>query len=110
MDTGHGLDEELSEFFAAEEHAGSAAHKRWSDRLTEYVSRQGSLDAIRLRPASEPPWPADDNAMYAYLVERSNEIAMESDPETALHWLARNAWLEGSLAERSRVFRALDDD
>jgi hypothetical protein len=109
VDAGQGLDEELSEFFAADEDAASAVHVRWRDRLAEYASRQGPLDALRLRPLSESPWPADDNPMYAYLLERSSEIAAESDVETALRWLGLNAWLEGCLAERSRVLRALEE-
>jgi hypothetical protein len=105
-----GLDDELSEFFAADDDAVSAARNRWRDRLADYVDRQGPLDALRLRPVSEPPWPGDDNPMYAYLLERSSEIAAESDLETALQWLGLNAWFEGCIAERSRVSRLLEDD
>ena len=104
-----GLDDELSEFFAADDYPASAARHRWRDRLAAYADRQG-LDALRLRPMSEPPWPADDNPMYSYLLERSSEIASESDVETALRWLGLNAWFEGCIAERSRVSRLLEDD
>ena len=107
---GHGLDGELGEFFAADDDAASAARNRWRDRLADYVDRQGPLDALRLRPLSEPPWPADDNPMHAYLLERTSEIASEADLETALRWLGRNAWFEGCIAERSRVSRLLEDD
>ncbi len=104
------LHEELSEFFATDEHDASAARSRWNDRLSEYVNKQGSLDAVRLRPLSEPPWPADENPMFSYLLERASEVAVESDLEAALRWLGLNVWLEGCLAERTRVFRALDDE
>jgi hypothetical protein len=110
MRVGKDLGGELGEFFAVDEHDASAARSRWSDRLSEYVHRQGSLDAIRLRAVSEPPWPADDNPMFSYLLERGNEIAIESDLEAALRWLGLNAWLEGCLAERTRVFRALEQE
>jgi hypothetical protein len=106
---GNELHEELGEFFAADEHDASAARNRWADQLTQYVNKQGSLDAIRLRPASEPPWPADENPMFSYLLERGSEIATEADLETALRWIARNAWLEGCIAERNRVLRALEE-
>lgn len=109
MEGENGLHDELSEFFAADEHDASATRNRWSDQLTEYVNRQGPLDAIRLRPASEPPWPAPDNPMFAYLLERSSEIANEVDLADALRWLGLSAWLEGCIAERTRVLRAIEE-
>ncbi len=109
MERGNGIDEELGEFFAEDEDEASPARNRWADQLTPYVNKQGPLDAIRLRPTSEPPWPADDNPMFAYLLERSSEVAAESDVETALRWLGLNAWLEGCLAERTRVVRAIEE-
>jgi hypothetical protein len=48
--------------------------------------------------------------MYSYLLERSLEIACESDVETALRWIGLNAWFEGCIAERSRVARLLEDE
>ena len=88
----------------------SVALERWSDRLSQYVDLQGTLDALRLRPPSEPPWPASDNPMLGYLVERAAEIADESGLGAALAWLAANSWFEGAIAERSRFARLLDAD
>src|SRR5579862_3362449 len=53
----------------------SEALARWKDRLGHYVDSQGTLDALRLRPMSEQPWPAVNNPMLGYLVERGIEIA-----------------------------------
>jgi hypothetical protein len=106
---GKGFCDDLSSFFEEDEHDASEARIRWSDRLTDYVRTQGSLDAVRLRPVSEPPWPADDNPMFSFLLERSREITAESDIDAALRWLGLNAWLEGCLAERTRLLRALDE-
>jgi hypothetical protein len=90
--------------------AAGLAFTRWSEQLAVYVQHQGSLDALRLRPISEPPWPADDNPMLCYLVERTAEIAEDEDAEVATAWLARQAWLEATIAERSRVARLLSDE
>jgi hypothetical protein len=87
----------------------SVALARWKDRLSEYVDRQGSLDALRLRSPSEPPWPATDNPMLGYLSERSQEIATEDGIDTALAWLARCAWFEGAISERARIARLVDE-
>ena len=88
----------------------SAALAKWKDRLGRYVDGQGALDALRLRRPSEPPWPAPDNPMLAYLYERSREIVITEGLDTALAWLASNAWFEGAIAERSRFARHLDTD
>ena len=88
----------------------SEALARWKDRLSSYVDLQGTLDALRLRPSSEQPWPAFDNPMLGYLKERSSEIAANDGLSAALAWLAANAWFEGAIAERSRFIRLLDAD
>ena len=88
----------------------SEALARWKDRLSSYVDLQGTLDALRLRPSSEQPWPAFDNPMLGYLKERSSEIAANDGLDAALAWLAANAWFEGAIAERSRFIRLLDAD
>jgi hypothetical protein len=88
----------------------SAALARWKDRLSPYVDRQGGLDALRLRSPSEPPWPAADNPMLAYLSERSREIAFDDGLERALAWIVRHAWFEGAIAERARIGRLVDED
>ena len=49
----------------------SEARARWDDRLGAYVDVQGTLDVLRLRPQTEPPWPTSDNPMLGYLVDRS---------------------------------------
>jgi len=89
---------------------GGAALARWKDRLSEYVDLQGTLDALRLRPSTEQPWPAFDNPMLGYLKERSAEIVAKDGLEAAVTWLAAKAWFEGALAERSRFIRLLDAD
>lgn len=88
----------------------SAALEVWKDRLGSYVDLQGTLDALRLRPNSEPPWPAADNPMLAYLEERTAEIAESDGTAAAIAWLGANAWFEGAIAERSRFSRFLDAD
>ena len=88
----------------------SAALEKWRDRLSGYVDGQGSLDALRLRRPSDPPWPAPDNPMLGYLYERSREIVIAEGADTALAWLASNAWFEGAIAERSRFARHLNTD
>lgn len=88
----------------------SVALGKWKDRLGHYVDSQGTLDALRLRRPSEPPWPAPDNPMLGYLYERSREIALTEGIDTALAWLASNSWFEGAIAERSRFARHLNND
>ncbi len=88
----------------------SAALALWKDRLSVYVDLQGQLDALRLRPSSEPPWPGSDNPMLAYLEARTAEITATEGTEAATAWLAANAWFEGAIAERSRFVRLLDAD
>ena len=88
----------------------SAALELWKDRLSSYVDLQGTLDALRLRPSSEPPWPSADNPMLAYLEQRTAEIAADEGIAAAISWLGANAWFEGAIAERSRFARLLDAD
>ena len=90
--------------------ATSAARVQWRDHLDEYVRGQGGIDALRLRPSDEAPWPQDDNPMYRYLVERAAELADSQDREAAIQWLAARTWFEATLAERSRVQRMLVDE
>jgi hypothetical protein len=100
------LDAEISELYADD----SEALARWKDRLSGYVDLQGTLDALRLRPSSEQPWPAFDNPMLGYLKERGAEIADNDGLDAAIAWLAANSWFEGAIAERSRFIRLLDAD
>jgi hypothetical protein len=94
----------------ADDGGDSAALARWKDRLSRYVDSQGGLDALRLRSPSEPPWPASDNPMLAYLSERSREIASEDGVDSALAWIIRHAWFEGAISERARITRLVDAD
>jgi len=94
----------------ADENRDSAALERWKGRLSSYVDSQGGLDALRLRSPAEPPWPALDNPMVAYLTERSREVAVMDGIERALTWATRHAWFEGAIAERSRIARRIDED
>ena len=105
----HELDEDIADLFGDDE-ADSVARARWKDRLSEYVDRQGSLDALRLRSPTEPPWPATDNPMLGFLSERTAEIAADDGLGVALAWLARNAWFEGAISERARIARLIDED
>ena len=88
----------------------SEVFARWSARLGQYVQGQGHLDALRLRPDTEAPWPRGDNPMLRYLIERSAEIAEHDGQAVAIAWLARQSWLEATIAERSRLARLLIDD
>jgi hypothetical protein len=105
----HGLDEDIADVLSGDED-GSVALAHWKDRLSDYVDRQGSLDALRLRSPSEPPWPAVENPMVGYLNARGKELAIESGFDVALAWLARNAWFEGAISERARIARLIDED
>ena len=88
----------------------SEALAEWKDRLRVYVDSQGPLDALRLRPPSERPWPASENPMLGFLSERAREIAAADGVDAAVEWLARNAWFEGAISERARITRVIDDD
>jgi hypothetical protein len=88
----------------------STALARWSERLADYVQGQGSLDALRLRPESEAPWPQPENPMLCYLVERTAEISDVEGVDRAMVWLATHVWLEATIAERGRLARLLVDD
>ena len=88
----------------------TVALARWKDRLRLYVEQQGPLDALRLRSPSEPPWPATENPMVGYLIERCAEIATEDGFDAGVAWLAANAWFEGVIAERARIERLIDED
>ena len=105
----HDTDVEIADLLAAEG-GDSLALARWRERVSIYVYRQGSLDALRLRSQSEVPWPAIDNPMLGYLRERSAEIAAEAGVDEALAWLARSAWFEGAIAERARIAGLIDQD
>jgi hypothetical protein len=48
--------------------------------------------------------------MVGYLVERSAEIVENEGTGAAISWLARQAWFEATISERSRVARLLIDD
>ena len=101
-----GFDDVIAQLYVDD----SPALASWKDRLSEYVDNQGTLDALRLRPSSEQPWPAVDNPMLGYLVERTIEMANDEGLGVAVAWLAANAWFEGAIAERSRFIRLLDAD
>ena len=90
--------------------ADSEVFARWSERLGQYVQGQGSLDALRLRPSTEALWPQSDNPMLRYLIERAGEIVEHDGVAVAIAWLATEAWLEATIAERSRLARLLVDD
>ena len=90
--------------------ADSEVFARWSERLGQYVQAQGSLDALRLRPDTEAPWPPRDNPMLRYLIERAAEILEHDGIAVAIAWLATQTWLEATIAERSRLARLLVDD
>jgi hypothetical protein len=88
----------------------SAVFTRWSERLGRYLQGQGPLDALRLRPNTEAPWPDSDDPMLCYLIERTAEIVEDDGIGPAIAWLASQAWFEATIAERSRLARLLIDD
>jgi hypothetical protein len=90
--------------------ADSEVFARWSERLGQYVQGQGALDALRLRPDTDAPWPQRDNPMLCYLIERAAELVEHDGIDVAIAWLAMEAWLEATIAERSRLSRLLVDD
>jgi hypothetical protein len=102
-------DDDLADLLARDED-DSDALARWKDRLSQYVDRQGPIDAVRLRTPTEAPWPATDNPMLRYLSEGSKEIVTEDSVDTAVAWLATNAWFEGAISERARIARLVDED
>jgi len=103
------LEEDIADLLAGDED-DSVALAHWKDRLSDYVDRQGALDALRLRDPTEAPWPALGNPMLGYLRDRTAEIEAEDGIGVALAWLARNAWFEGAVAERARITRLIDED
>jgi hypothetical protein len=88
----------------------SDALARWQEPLAQYVRNQGQLDALRLRPSTEAPWPQLDNPMVGYLIERAEELAETDGAGAAIYWLATHSWFEATIAERSRLSRLLFDD
>ena len=100
---------EIADLLAADDD-DSVVLARWKDQLSAYVDAQGSLDALRLRADTEPPWPAADNPMLTYLRERGAEMAADEGLAAALAWIARHAWFEGAIAERARIARLIDED
>jgi len=91
-------------------HEQSPAYARWSEQLDAYLAAQGALDALRLRPSDEAPWPDGTNPMLSYLRERAAELVSEEGLDAAIAWLARQAWFEAAIAERARMSRLLIDD
>ena len=103
------FDDEMADLLVDDADQGVAL-ERWKDRLRRYVEQQGPLDALRLRSSSEPPWPAAENPMVGYLIERGTEIANHDGIDPAVAWVAANAWFEGVIAERARMQRLIDED
>jgi hypothetical protein len=103
------FDDEMADLLVDDADQGVAL-ERWKDRLRRYVEQQGPLDALRLRSSSEPPWPAAENPMVGYLIERGTEIANHDGLDPAIAWVATNAWFEGVIAERARMQRLIDED
>ena len=112
-DTHHELDHRDFGVASIDLFAGDAdeslARARWKDQLNRYVQQQGALDALRLRSPSEQPWPATENPMVGFLIERCTEIATGAGLDAAAKWLAANAWVEGVIAERARIERLISE-
>ncbi len=72
---------------------------RAEQRLVRQERVAQPVDALRLRPSDEAPWPQEDNPMYRYLVERAGELADSDDLAAAMQWLASRAWFEATLAD-----------
>jgi hypothetical protein len=87
---------------------GGEAIGRWHERLGPYLDGQGDgVKALRGRSETQPPWPARDNPILGYLIDRAAEIAETDDWRHAIVWLAVHAWFEGSLDTRAAVIRGI---
>ena len=68
--------------------------------VVDQDARRGSW--LRLRPDGDgvdaievPPYPAPDNAMFAYLLDQARVLVEERGVDDAIVWVAATAWLEG---------------
>jgi hypothetical protein len=78
--------------------------------LVAYVDEQDEVlgdSSIRHTEMPEPPWPAQDNPMLTYLLERAARIALDDNVSNALTWLATHAWFEGHLDGLATLFREI---
>ena len=73
---------------------------RWADELADYLDARVSVQRARERPMPEHPWPAEENPMLAYLLDRAREMHSTAGVEATFIWLAVHAWFEGALEER----------
>ena len=105
----HELDVDIADLLAGDED-DSQALADWKDRLSEYVDRQGALDALRLRAPTEPPWPAPDNPMIGYLRERSEEIVAEDGLGAAVGVDREECVVRGRPFGTARIVRLIDED
>lgn len=69
--------------------------------LETYLDGQSTVAELRRETMPGAPWPADDNAMLAYLLHTARS-RFESGPDagdlrTVLVWLAAHAWFEGGI-------------
>lgn len=80
---------------------GGEALPRWNDRLRSYLEAQGDTSELRAATMPDPPWPAYENPMVGYLIDRAAEIARREDVTRALSWLAAHSWFEAVVADRS---------
>jgi hypothetical protein len=78
---------------------GSVAFELNSSALRAYLVVQdaGELREPRL---PLPPWPALDNPMLKYLIERAIEMSATEPIEVVFGWLSSHAWFEGSIEGR----------
>jgi len=71
-------------------------------RLLQDMDR-GPWRSPRDAERPHPPWPADDEPVLWYLVDKAKaSIAAGTDLETALLYLASHAWFEGGIENYDR--------
>lgn len=97
-------DGRIIELFPGGDDGGEAMGK-WRHRLLPYLDERVLLEPARQAPQPEPPWPAEDNPMLGYLIDRAGEIAAAEGEAAAYVWLGVHAWFEGGLDERFRTIR-----
>jgi hypothetical protein len=72
---------------------GGEAVEKWRNRLLPYLDEHQRLEQARRAPEPGPPWPAEDNPVLGYLIERAREVAA-NERERRVR-VTRCAWFEG---------------
>lgn len=78
----------------------SAAFQEMAGELWDYMNSQPCGLQAREVSLPMPPYPAQDNPMFKYLVRRALEIDHDQGVAPAIVWVAAHAWFEGGLANQ----------